>query len=92
MKRLHAYKMRAECAHDVGHFLQAVHVDSLSVVRARFPGEDVAFIPDVDVAFKSTLPLAEIQELLRGIPDGHVMAESVNLAAKYTGERNEGGW
>ena len=92
MTKLHAYKMRAECAHDVGKFLQASNIQSLTMHRVKFPGEEVAVIPDVDVSFVSTMALAEIQKCLREITDGHVMAESINFEAEYTGERQEGGW
>lgn len=56
----------------------------LSATRMKIAGNP---IPDMTVVFSSEMTLAEIHKALREIVDGHVMAETVNLESKYTGER-----
>lgn len=80
MKKSHTYKLRAECLHDV---LQTMDfVDRFCITR------DNGY-PDVEFDFDSKLSLNEIKARLRGIEDGHVMLETVQLFEKYTGERIE---
>ena len=81
MKKANKYKMRAECQHDLGHFLQAVHVLTFNVTET--------LCPDVDVEFTSTKSLKEIRDAIRNIVDGHVMLQTVDVASKYTGERKD---
>ncbi len=37
--------------------------------------------------FATGLTLEEVRDILRAVPDGHVMLESLNFADKFTGER-----
>jgi len=78
------YKMRAECSVDVGRFLQEVPVESLKASQVEVDG--VAY-PDVIVEFSSVMPLDEIRKAMGEIVDGHVMAETVELESRYTGNR-----
>ena len=43
--------------------------------------------PDVLITVSTKLPLTGIKSLIKKIPDGHVMLETVALEADYTGER-----
>lgn len=80
---LYHYKMYAECAHDVGVFIQLVRPLTLTMAPAE-PGWN-----EPDVEFCSHLTLQELRDMMREIVDGHSMRESLNYADKYTGERVE---
>jgi hypothetical protein len=84
MKKVMTYKMRAECNADLGRFLTEVAVDSFKADRVKI--KDLV-LPDVIAEFTSTLSLEQIRQAISGIEDGHVMLETVNTAAEYTGER-----
>jgi hypothetical protein len=75
------YKMRAECAADLGRFLAQVTVNT-------FAAERFENFPDMEASFTSPLTLEQIRMLIAQIEDGHVMLETVSLAKDYTGERN----
>lgn len=77
------YKFRAECLADVGEFFKAVNFPytRIEIVRA-------GTVPDCTVEFTTEgTSLDALRAIMADIPDGHVMRESVNLVAKYTGER-----
>ena len=91
MYNLTYYRLRAECQFDIGRMLAVVHTESLTLQQNSFINDLnglKAYIPDVTVSFASSLTLAEIKQALREIEDGHVMAQTVALAADYTGERD----
>lgn len=93
--------LRAECPNDVE---VAVHLLSKSEVSGKpldrplydYDIEQMSLdinnekipIPDTLFTFHSDLSLEQIIEVLAKIEDGHVMLETVNLADKYTGERD----
>jgi hypothetical protein len=79
------FKLRAECAHDIALLQQALGARATAwrVVRA----EDV---PDVRVEFESDMALEAIERTASAIEDGHVMAETVAEASRYTGIRAYG--
>lgn len=74
------YRFRAECSQDVKAVVSNGWFTDVSM-------EQDPDFPDVEVKMKTHHPLDKIRELLSSLPDGHVMAESVNYADKYTGER-----
>jgi len=76
------FKMRAECTHDVTVFLSRVPVVSILIERDL----DLMY-PDVDVTFVTNVTLDNVRRCIAGIPDGHVMLETVELESNYTGER-----
>lgn len=78
------FKMRAECAHDLGEFLMQVSVLSFKAEQVESNG---TFFPDMTVEFSSTQTLAEIKAHIATIVDGHVMLETVALSKDYTGNR-----
>jgi hypothetical protein len=82
------YKFRAECIHDVWRFLDKISRDSitqLSITPVEInPG---VFVPDVEVEITTETLFKEIHKILRGIVDGHVMSETIQLKELYTGER-----
>lgn len=75
------YKLRAECLHDINVFLESRTVGCFTIVRP-------SILPDVQFTFESDLALDDIKSILKTIPDGHVMVETVALEQNYTGERN----
>ena len=82
------YKFRAECIHDVWLFLDKISRDSITQLAITAveinPG---IFIPDVEVEITTATLFKEIRKILRGIVDGHVMLETIQVKELYTGER-----
>lgn len=76
--------MRAECRIDVARAMVAMQFDKLTITPIVMVGMDV---PDVEVTFTSRHTLGGIIDILKDIPDGHVMAETVSIARLYNGER-----
>ena len=77
------YKFRAECEHEVNELLVGLGMKCLKMVKTI-----AYYFPDTEVDLHTTLSLAEIRNAIRKIADGHVMLQTVALAAEYTGERN----
>lgn len=76
------YKFRAECENDIETF-KIENFNRIKELRTiRWKG-----YPDAEFEFESDLSLDELISILNKIPDGHVMAETVNLKTFYTGER-----
>ena len=73
------YKLRAECLADVQALMQKIKFSEYKVINV--------FPPDVELEFKTDLPLEEIKTVLKSIPDSHVMLETLALKTDYTGER-----
>ena len=79
-----SYKFRAECQHDVDEFKALLdEVDQKRLVIIP----DSMGLPDVDCDLQSHLSLHELRELMGQVVDSHVMVESLNYAADYTGDR-----
>lgn len=72
------YKMRAECLSDVAKFLE----------KGKCMGwiMENKYIPDVEIEFNSPESLDEIKKILKSIPGGHVMLETVAPVKDYTGK------
>lgn len=79
------YKLRAECMADVGEFFANLW-PGCELLWARVDKDEK--YPDVKVSMKiKNTDLDELRIALAGIPDGHVMFETVNHAEHYNGER-----
>lgn len=74
------FKLRAECGWDV---LQLQHLLGDRAEAWRIEPTS----PGCEAVFVCTMSLESIRRAARCVPDGHVMAETVAEAAKYTGER-----
>lgn len=74
------YKLRAECWFDVNRLVEKICPKTLKVDK---PG----LLPDCTVEFETDLPIGLVRAVLRRIPDAHVMLETVQPVAAYTGER-----
>lgn len=79
------YKLRAECQPDIDQFIK-VSGNQISDVKIN----KIMDFPDREMSFHSQLTLQELRTLMKGIPDSHVMSESLNTATSYTGERSYG--
>lgn len=83
------YKFRAECLNDVIEFLlrcpTAARASRLEVdVGETLPEKD----SDPVVELETMLTLEEIRSLMGKVEDGHVMYQTVQPVASYTGERD----
>lgn len=79
------YKMRAECAYDVGQAIVAL-ADTFKLYAMTMQ-RCSEFLGDVDVVFSFAGEIAEIKAALAGVEDGHVMYETVARIEDYTGDR-----
>jgi hypothetical protein len=77
------YKMRAECMQDAMRLVEAItqRVHSFSVAR-------ISVWADCEVTIDAVISLKMLRAACNRIPDGHVMAQTVQLAEDYTGERD----
>lgn len=71
-----AYKLRAEAPVDILRFVQIAGINL----------KDINFNEDNIFEFKTTIPLNKIINLLKKVPDGHVMIRTVQPAKLYTGK------
>lgn len=84
------FRLRAEFAQDFEMFEKLAGnkiTDSFMVNKIIIEKGEQHTLPDVEAGFYSELPIEDIVEILKQIPDGHVMVETINLAHLYTGER-----
>ena len=82
MKNYTKYKVRAECSSDIDKLIQEI-TDSKIVVMSR---EVKKPFPDEVLEFESDYSLLELQKLCLEIPDGHVMRQTIAVAAEFTGK------
>ena len=76
------YKMRAEGVNDVFEFVRAM---GSNIKEYRIIGNTI--IPDVEFEFETKKSLHIVLNILRQIPDSHVMVETVKPISEYTGDR-----
>ena len=84
------YAMRAECVHDAFQAFDALRSTGRLREFTLRPDVSEFSMPDVDIAFSVTAPftLQELRaELREGVHDSHVLVETLNTEAAYTGER-----
>jgi hypothetical protein len=84
---MNKFKLRSECYHDIDLFVRAL-VARLG--QLKFTAE-IADRPlpmfDMTLEFETKLGMNDIKEILKEVPDSHVMLETLALADEYTGER-----
>lgn len=78
-----SFKFRAECLQDVERFLTVLK--SRGSVNISIP----SVLPDCYVTIESSSSLKALRAIIRKMPDGHVMLQTIQAADLYTGERNE---
>ena len=82
-KQINIYKFRAECQIDVIRFLNK-HSNTFSkiiIIKDKRSN-------DCEVEIESSLKYSEIINIMRQIPDSHIMIQTLNSKLKYTGIRN----
>lgn len=84
---MNAFKLRAEGQCDADALMNALG-DNYADFMVEQASIDGVPIPDVDIAILSPLSLDEIRDIIRTIPDSHVMLQTVQLEQDYTGERD----
>lgn len=79
------YKLRAECKADVlmfGDFL--LQQDPLAIITIEPKG-----VPDVEATIETNISQRDIKELIKKVPDGHVMDRSLQPLVEDTVEGNK---
>lgn len=84
------YRWRAECPIDNERLLALLPPYELlkfdSVIQdARFPDTETELTV-------WSLSLEHLQDIMRQVPDGHIMVQTVQPKDRYTGERNYNLW
>ena len=80
---MNEFKFRAECWADVENAVAALRPLGLKSISVVF---DDAF-PDVEATITIPISLGKAIVALSHVLDGHVMAETIEPTAHYTGER-----
>ena len=73
------YKFRSECLHDISKLLE--------LLPLKIKIEKTSMFPDCIAEITSELSMAEIKQVMRKVPDSHVMIETIAPIAEYTGYR-----
>ena len=87
------YRWRAECSVDDEELLKRIPSDELIEFRTVRKMPNAPITPNIlecllsEVTLKS-LTLDELRSIMRDIPDGHVMVQTVQPKDRYTGERD----
>ena len=92
------YAFRAECQSDVAKFLTQMASTRQTLRHFEFRTETVyrdtsvewvqKVSSELEVTFETQLGLETLRQLMmKEIPDGHVMLETLNYQKDYTGER-----
>ncbi len=80
------YKLKAETTTDVARLLTKLVRAGGGIRRFAVCAPKRMWI-DIIVTFESTIDMKTLLSLIRKIPDGHVMHETVAVVRKFTGER-----
>lgn len=77
------FAFRYECQSDLGHLM----VNAVNFCRKQNAHLRIVCIEGDVVHVDTDLTLDGLRDLLRTIPDGHLMVQTANHAAEFTGER-----
>jgi len=80
MTAVATYKLRAECKFDLDLFIKIANLSEIKIIQI----EDY---PDCELEFSSDKSIEELRDLMLGVPDSHVMRETLNEFKNYTGLR-----
>lgn len=89
---MYKYKLRAECQDDCSLFAgRLVGACRASNYKHRVETNIIPDpnYPDCDMDFSTTFPIDKVREIIAGIPDAHVMLETVEYEQNYTGDRSD---
>lgn len=81
------YKLRAECISDVNDLAKLLKDSNLINEKIDELNINGIPIPDVEYTFDVNQTIEEVIEIIKLIPDSHVMYETVEIYDKYTGKR-----
>lgn len=83
------FKFRAEFQRDIAMLRAAFKVTGAPAqIRMRRLTVAGVPVPDCEGTLECPLNLRQVRALMRIVPDGHVMVQTVAHAATYTGRRN----
>lgn len=88
------YRFRAEVWQDVAELMEKLGPRfvgcAIKRVHLHLPGTSTPFKPgDVEVVLDvEELSLTALRDVIRTVPDGHVILQTVALPEEYTGERD----
>jgi hypothetical protein len=74
------YKLRAECKFDLDLFIKIANLNDYQII-------EIEDYPDCELEFSSDQSIKELRDLMLGIPDSHVMRETIQELDRYTGIR-----
>ena len=80
------YKLRAECPTDTARLLLTFAEANINV--PEFSQVQHHGHPDVELVFSTVQALDDLYEVIRRLPDSHVMLETIAPFDEYTGERD----
>ena len=81
------YKLRSECQGDILNLIAvAENHGNYLCINSIIRHND---LPDCEFTFQTQYTLGDMRELCGLVPDGHVMAETVELEHNYTGTRKD---
>ena len=84
---MNRYYFRTECLADVLNLTNLLLDEG---IRFRFIADPVPYGVPPDAGIETDLPWLELRKIIDRIPDGHVMAETMNTPEGYTGQRQIG--
>ena len=86
------YKFRTEHQDDIDELEEALEKEGVQyeIVKVQRPRPELPLVGDRVVTISTTASLGRVREVMRQVPDRHLMVETVELEADYTGERKYG--
>ncbi|ACU60705.1 hypothetical protein [Chitinophaga pinensis] len=78
---MNIYQFSAECRADVE---ELIHLLPGEYILSDYADED---LPDIEVLLITSYTLEEVKAIIKQVPEGHVMAETVQPATTYDGQR-----
>jgi hypothetical protein len=79
-KNMTIFKLRAECRFDLDLFIKIANLSEIKITK-------IENYPDCELEFLSDKSIEELRDLMLGIPDSHVMKETLSEFKNYTGLR-----
>jgi hypothetical protein len=80
------HKFRAECPVDVAHFILLLpEVGKFCKIVAWNPHP---LTPDLEVTLATEMTTQQLRQVMAQVEDGHVMRQTLQPIAEYTGERD----
>lgn len=80
------YGFRAECLHDIKELVKVL--DTQGIQYKLFTKKDEDPFPDTEGLICAVATLEELIKCTRMVPDGHIMTDTIQPIALYTGERD----